>query len=690
MSRDLLLEVGTEELPARFLDHVLPQLEETASAQLKELRLSASAVRVYGTPRRLALIVEGLPERQADLVREVKGPARKVAFDENGQPTKAAHGFARSQGVPVEELLVRETEQGAYVFAVLREAGRPVADVLVEWLPRLITGLHFPKSMRWGQGDLRFARPIRWLVALLDGEVLPIELDGVRADRLTRGHRFLAPQPISLSGAAEYVQRLREAFVLVDPEERRQAVLEQVREAAAACGARAVEDPDLVAEVTNLVEYPAAVVGSFDPDYLQLPREVLVTPMREHQRYFPLVDEAGRLLPRFVAVSNGPRADMALVQRGNEKVLAARLADARFFYEEDKRQPLAAYVPRLKDVVFQEQLGTVYEKMERIRSLTGWLADALGAGEETRRVAMRAAELAKADLVTQMVYEFPELQGVMGREYALLSGEGEAVAQAIFEHYLPRHAGDALPESLAGSIVSVADKLDTIVGCFGVGLIPTGSQDPYGLRRQALGVARIAAGLPRGFDLAQALARAKEGYGARLEADTADLVARIMEFFQQRLRGLLQEEGLRHDLVEAALGAGFADVARLFRRARALAQFSRSEGFDALITAYQRAANLAGKGDTDQVDEALLAHPAEQALWAAIKEAAAQVEAALAEDRFDEALAALASLRPHVDRLFAEVLVMAPEPDVRRNRLALLRQMTALCHRVADLGAVVA
>ncbi|HEY8417443.1 MAG TPA: glycine--tRNA ligase subunit beta, partial [Limnochordales bacterium] len=311
MSRVLLVEVGTEEIPAGFLEEVLPQLREAAVAQLKELRLSPGAVHVYGTPRRLALMVDGLPERQADLVREVKGPSRSVAFDKDGQPTKAAQGFARSQGVAVEDLQVRETEQGAYVFAVLREAGRPIAEVLVEWLPRLITGLHFPKSMRWGASDLRFARPIRWLVALLDDAVLPIALDGVQAGRVTRGHRFLAPEPIVLQSPGEYVHRLRQAYVLVDPEERRQAVLEQVRQAAAAHGARVIEDPDLVAEVTNLVEYPAAVVGGFDPAYLQLPREVLITPMREHQRYFPLVDEAGRLLPRFVAVSNGPREDMA-------------------------------------------------------------------------------------------------------------------------------------------------------------------------------------------------------------------------------------------------------------------------------------------------------------------------------------------------------------------------------------------
>lgn len=690
MTVDLLVEVGTEELPARFVDAALGQMKGAAEKQLAELRLSYERLEAVGTPRRLALLVFGLPEKQDDLVRETKGPAAKVAFDETGAPTKAAHGFARGQGVAVDELEIRDTDQGPYVFAVSREAGRPTADVLTDWLPQLVTSVQFPKSMRWGDGTLRFGRPMRWLVALLDGRVLPVSLDGVRAGQVSRGHRFLSAGDVVLTGPRDYVDRMRDAFVLVDGTERMQAVREEVRRAAASHGASALEDEDLVKEVANLVEWPAAVVGSFDESYLQLPRAALITPMREHQRYFPLVDDAGRLLPRFVAVANGPRDDMDVVRRGNEKVLAARLADARFFYDEDRRTPLADYVPRLNQVVFQEQLGTIYEKMERVRALAASLARMAGADEETLRVVDRAAYLAKADLVTQMVYEFPELQGVMGREYALLSGEGDAVADAIFEHYLPRFAGDDVPRSLAGSILSVADKLDTIVGCFGVDLIPTGSQDPYALRRQALGIVRIVSGFPLDIDLSEALSASLSTFSGRFADDEAGLIQRVRDFFRQRVRGMLLDMDVRHDLVEAVIGAGIDDLAGVFARAAALSEFSKAAEFDALVTAYERAANLASKGDSDDVRVDLFETEAESNLLHEVDRVQARLADLVGEGRWDDALRALAGLRPFVDRLFEDVMVMAPDADVRRNRLALLRRTVRLFDAVADFGAVVA
>lgn len=688
MSVDLLVEIGTEELPARFVEGALEQMREAAAKQLAELRLSYDRLETMGTPRRLALLVFGLADRQDDLVREAKGPAAKVAFDESGAPTKAALGFARAQGVAVEDLQVRDTEQGRYVFAVSREAGLPAADVLTDWLPRFVAEISFPKSMRWGDGSLRFARPIRWLVALLDGQVLPVEVDGVKAGDASRGHRFLAPDPIALTGPSDYARRLRDAYVIVDVEERKRAVLEEVRRVAAAAGGRALEDDALVDEVTNLVEWPTAVVGSFEDSYLQLPRAVLVTTMREHQRYFPLLDDAGRLLPRFVAVCNGPRENMELIRRGNEKVLAARLADARFFYDEDRRRPLADYAPRLMDVVFQDQLGSVYEKMERVRKLAVALADAAGADDETKRTVERAAYLCKADLVTLMVYEFPELQGVMGREYARLSGEGEAVAEAIYEHYLPRFAGDELPRTLAGALLSVADKLDTIVGCFGVDLIPTGSQDPYALRRQALGVVRIVTSFPLDIDLGAALNEAVAAYSGRFDDDV--LVQKVLDFFRQRVRGMLLEQGVRHDLVEAVVRTGIADLAGAFARAEALASFSGGDDFDALVTAYERVANLASKGDSDDVEPALFETDAERELFAQIESVQRRLDELAATGRWREALATLAGLRPYVDRLFDDVMVMAPEETLRRNRLALLRRTLRLFGQVADFGVVVA
>lgn len=690
MTLDLLVEIGTEELPARFVDDALQQMRHMAETQLPELRLDYERLEVFGTPRRLALLVYGLPGKQQDLVREMKGPAARVAFDESGAPTRAALGFARGQGVSVDELQRRETDQGEYVFAVLREAGRSTADVLSEWLGRLVAGIHFPKSMRWGDGTLRFGRPIRWLVALLDGHVLPVTVDGVAAGNTTRGHRFLSSGEVPLAGPHDYVQRLKDASVLVDGAERAAAVKDEVRRAAAAHGASALEDEDLVAEVTNLVEWPTAVVGTFDETYLQLPRAALITPMREHQRYFPLVDDAGRLLPRFVAVSNGPRENMDIIRRGNEKVLEARLADARFFYEEDRRVPLADYVPKLKDVVFQERLGTVYDKMERVRGLAVELARMVEADDETLRVVERAAYVAKADLVTQMVYEFPELQGVMGREYALLAGEGEPVAEAVYEHYLPRFAGDDVPRTWAGSILGVADKLDTIVGCFGVDLIPTGSQDPYGLRRQGLGVIRIISGFPLNVDLSEVLASSVVSYGGRFDGDESTIIDRVVDFFRQRVRGMLLDQGVRHDLVEAVINVGIDDLAGVFSRAEALAAFSETPEFDALVTAYERAANLASKGDSDIVTTDLFQTDAERTLYEAIGRVGGRLEEVVADGRYDDALTELATLRPYVDKLFEDVMVMAPEPELRRNRLALLKRTVNLFEEVADLGAVVA
>lgn len=689
MSVDLLVEIGTEELPARFVDGALEQMRDVAVKQLAELRLSYERLEVAGTPRRLALLVFGLAEKQDDLVREMKGPSAKVAFDESGAPTKAALGFARGQGVAVEDLEVRETDQGPYVFAVSREEGLPASAVLTQWLPEFVTSLHFPKSMRWGDGSLRFGRPIRWLVALLDGQVLNVSVEGVAAGNVSRGHRFLAPEPVVLTGPSEYVEQMRAAYVIVDAAERTAVVRDEVRKAAAAHGARALEDEDLVAEVANLVEWPTAVVGSFDESYLRLPRLALITPMREHQRYFPLVDDAGRLLPQFITICNGPRDDLDVVRRGNEKVLAARLADAQFFYDEDRRVPLADYVARLKDVVFQEQLGTVYEKMERIRKLAAMLAEMAGADEATRQTVARGAYLAKADLVTQMVYEFPELQGVMGREYALLSGEGEAVADAVLEHYLPRFSGDELPSSLAGAILGIADKLDTIVGCFGVGLIPTGSQDPYALRRQALGVVRIVNAFSLDIDLDEALAVAVQAYGGRFDNEDG-LIQSVLDFFRQRMRGMLIEQGVRHDLVEAVIGVGVEDVAGVFARAEALAAFSESPEFEALVTAHERAANLASKGDTDEISAELFQTDAERDLFAQIGVVRERLDVLVAAERWSDALAELAGLRPYVDRLFEDVMVMAPEEDLRRNRLALLRRTVKLFEVVADFRAVVA
>src|SRR5690606_35677395 len=459
----LLLEIGMEECPARFVGPALEELGRLAAERLADARIAHGAVRTLGTPRRLAVLVEDVAAHQAELTREVKGPPARAAFDPSGAPTRAALGFAASQGVAVEELVVKETEGGAYVYAVRREAGRPTRDVLPAVLHSLVTSLKFPKSMRWGNGTLRFARPIRWLVALLGDEVVPFELEGVTAGRATRGHRTLADRAIELESAGRYVEVLREqGKILVDVVERRASILRQVETLARQAGGQLVMDEALLDEVTHLVEWPTALLGSFDPDFLEVPEEILITTMKEHQRYCPV--RAGKLLPVFVAVRNGDETALDVVRAGNERVLAARLADARFFYAEDLKRPLADRVDQLKGILFQERLGSLWDKVERVRRIIRQVSE--GYSGEVRAKAERAAFLAKADLVTQVVYEFPELQGVMGRAYALASGEDPEVAEAILEHYMPRHAHDRLPATEAGVLVSLADKADTIVGCF--------------------------------------------------------------------------------------------------------------------------------------------------------------------------------------------------------------------------------
>lgn len=694
MAHTLLFEIGCEEIPARFMPGALRRLEEAAAEGLRELRLEHGPVRALGTPRRLALLVEGVASRQGEKVEEVKGPSARAAFDASGAPTRAALGFARAQGVPVEALEVRDTPQGPYVFAVRREPGRPAAEVLGPWLASLIGAVPFPKSMRWSS-RLRFARPIRWIVALLDDQVIPLTVDGLVSSRASRGHRLLAPGEVTIPHAGAYVEALRQARVIVDQEERRSLIWEQVQRAAGSCGGRVEDNPELLEELTYLVEFPSALVGRFDPDYLDLPREVLVTSMEAHQRYFPVAGPGGGLLPHFIAVSNGPAEHGATIIKGNEKVLAARLADARFFFDEDRREPLEAFLPQLAQVVFQERLGTMKEKVERLEGLSGALADALGLGADQARWARRAARLAKADLVSKMVYEFPELQGIMGREYARASGEEGPVAEAIFEHMLPRFAGDRLPETPAGAVVALADRLDTLAGYFAVGLIPSGSQDPYALRRAAAGAVQIV--LHHRWDLSLApvlrdvLARYRAADGSPLfAAETVEKTAEeVLAFMRQRLRVLLMDEGCRHDVVDASLAVFPDRPAAAAERARRLQEAIDTPAMAEVVRVYQRVANLARQAEPgSRVDPAACAHPSERTLLDAVEGVAPRVEEAARRGRVAEALKILAGLAPAVDGFFEDVLVMDPDPAVRRNRLALLAAVREVFDRVADWSRV--
>lgn len=685
MAHQLLFEIGCEEIPARFLPPALTDLERLARQGLQELRLDYMDVRTLGTPRRLTLVVEDVAEVQRDLVEEVKGPPERAAYGADGQPTQAAHGFARSQGVAVEDLQVKETPQGRYVFALRRESGRPTRDIIGPWLAGLITALSFPKSMRWA-GPTRFARPIRWLVALLDETVIPVECAGVTSSNVSRGHRFLGSDRVLIQRPQEYAERLRENYVIVDPAERRAMIWRQVQELAASLGGTVEEDPELLQEVTFLVEYPTALAGSFDSAYLELPKEVLITPMTEHQRYFPVLGSDGRLLPHFIAVRNGTGHRLDVVTRGNEKVLAARLADARFFYNEDRKQPLEQRVPRLADIVFQEALGTMKAKVDRIVALSRHLARQLDLPEGQRDVALRAAYLCKADLLTHMVYEFPELQGIMGREYALTSGEPEAVAQAIYEHMLPRHAGDEVAQSVPGAVVALADRFDTLVGCFAAGLIPTGSQDPYALRRAATGIVQTV--LRHGFTLpvTAVLKAAMDLYGPSWQDRGEEVVQQVAAFIRQRVRVGLMEQGCRHDLVDAVLAVEPDDLVEVARRATQLNSLLGDAPFQEALRVFQRAANLARQAETTELEENLLKLPEEQALLKAVRNAAPVVEEAVGAGQWREAVGALAGLGPAVDGFFDQVLVMDPDPAIRRNRLALLAQVACLFRRVADFS----
>ena len=485
---DYLLEIGTEEIPAKFMPKALAQLKELAAKSLEDKRIAFAGIRALGTPRRLALIINGLAEKGEDLSEEVRGPAKKAAYDSEGNPTKAVLGFARGQGVEVDSLIVKEINGNEYVYATKHTAGVETKPYLGTMIPELVASVYFPKTMRWGALDYRFPRPIRWIVSLWDQEVLPVTIAGVAAGKTSRGHRFLGSDAVTLTGAVNYEKELEAQFVIVDPARRQAESWAKIQAVARANNAVVEEDQELIEEVTYLIEWPTALMGSFSEAYLEIPEEVVITPMREHQRYFPVRDREGKLLNRFVTVRNGGERSLDVVTAGNEKVLAARLSDARFFWDEDRKQPLEAYLPRLEKVVFQEKLGTVGDKVRRIEGLSAYLADVLKVDAETKADALRAARLAKADLVTNMVFEFTELQGIMGRYYALESGEKPAVAEAVLEHYQPRFAGDSTARTLTGALAAIADKMDTIAGIFSVGIEPTGSQDPYALRRAAMGV----------------------------------------------------------------------------------------------------------------------------------------------------------------------------------------------------------
>lgn len=683
----LAFEIGTEEIPAFDLHRATLQLEKLVPEALDAVRIPHGDVAVYTTPRRLIAIVADVADETEALEEVFRGPSVKIAFDADGNPTKAATGFARGKGVGVDALERREENGVEYVFATKSIAARDVAELLPGVLEGVITGTSWPKSCRWGTTSEYFSRPVRWLVALLDERVIPVRFAGLTAGNLTRGHRFLAPGPHEVATAADLLGVVEAAHVVSSEQAREAVIREGVAQAEQRTGARAELPEKTLLEVVNLCEQPTVLVGAFDEEFLRVPEEIIVDAMLMHQRYFPLYDADGKLTNNFIVVSNGDPAHADTITGGNERVVRARLSDAKFFYEEDLKHPLETYVDRLDEVVFQETLGTMKEKADRIVALAKHLAADAQLSEADAADAERAAYLAKADLVTNAVVEFTSVQGVMGSYYAAACGESDQVARAIADHYRPRFSGDEPPASDVGRIVAMADKLDTVCGLFAVGQGPTGSSDPFALRRSAIGiVAMLEAGLP--VSLAAAIDAALGTYqDAGIDFDRDAIRAEVADFFVTRTKVMLRDGGCSHDTMDAVLATGVEEPAQIIARTYVLEaeRLGAPEAFDDLATAYARANNLRDADLGVEVDEALLSD-AERALLAATDEAAACVKEALAVDHFGAALAALAALRAPIDAFFEDVLIMDDDLALRENRLRLLNRFVAVFAHVADFG----
>lgn len=711
----LLFEIGTEEIPAKFMPGILKQLKELAAAKMQELRIPFEDITVYGTPRRMAFIAGGVAETQADVVVQAKGPSVKIAYV-SGAPSKAAQGFARGQGVDVKDLVVRDN----YVYAVKHLAGQPVVELLPGLLMDILTSLSFPKTMRWADYEFRFVRPIRWMVALFGDQIIPVEICGVKSGKFSMGHRFMQQSlkaaaesqgllsaalskvgnkvysalagvkgAVEIPSAGDYKKVMYDNFVMVDQDERRALILQQIKDLAAQNGGEAEINEDLLEEVNYLVEWPTALCGKFEEKFLSLPKECIITPMREHQRYFPVLDEDGNLLNKFITVRNGGSEHLDIVTHGNERVLRARLSDAEFFFNEDRATKLEDRLEKLKTVSFQEGLGNMYDKSERLVKMAEMLRFAINTPvdeEELRRCAL----LCKTDLVTGMVIEFTELQGVMGREYALLDGEKPEVATGIFEHYLPRFAGDALPATTIGRIVGIGDKLDNICATFSRGLAPTGSQDPYALRRQALGVINILLDANYHISLAKIIAGTLYLLDIKPE-ETGKLVPQIMEFFKQRLRNLLMDQGIRYDVIDAVFAdKRNDDMVDLAVRCKALAAYVEAGNAEPLVQISVRVSNLCKKIEKEvAISGALFKDESENKLHEVVAAVSKEIIPEIVLYDYAAVLKAGEKVIEPVNTFFDNVMVMDEDENVKNNRLAMLEEVRGIVNAVGDLSLLV-
>ena len=687
--KKLLLEIGAEEIPAGYIAPALKALSTTLKNKLTAARIANGAVSTYGTPRHLAVVIDNVATRQKTVTTEVLGPPQKVAYDAAGNPTVAIQKFAEKVGVDVGALKLKKTEKGSYVCAKVVERGLATRTILKQMLPEVILSIPFPKTMKWGELNITFARPIHSILALLGSQIVPFQLGNIRSGRTTYGHSYMNPSKIKISEPEEYVDKLQAAHVVVDMAVRKKATVREIEAAAAGVGGNILPDEELLDIVTNLVEYPVATAGRFDEDFLDIPREILITAMREHQKYFAVVDDAGNLMPYFIAVNNTRTKDLSLVARGHERVLRARLADAQFFYQSDVKVLFGPWNERLRGVLFQAALGTMAEKIQRVMKIGAYVAGLVSTDSAFHERVVRAAGLCKADLVSQVVVEFPKLQGIMGRVYATFSREPADVASAIEEHYRPTYSGGPLPETVTGAVLAIADKIDSICGCFSVGLVPTGASDPYALRRQGIGIINIMLDQGLSIPLKDMIVKSLALFSEKSPKNVAETAENVLTFLKNRMSRQLVEEGCSKDVIAAVVSAGVETVPEVWSRVNALERLKGAPDFEPLAVSFKRVVNIIRKAEGFEgvvVDKQLFEHPSEHDLSAAFMDVRQRALAHLEEGRFEEGLLEIASLRDCVDAFFDGVLVMAEDKNVRLNRLALLGNIAELFDKFADFS----
>ncbi len=681
MDNDFLLEIGTEEIPAGFLKPGLDKFKNIFTEFLNNKKIVFNEIKTFGTPRRLIVYISNISEKQEDEIFTKTGPSKKAAFDENGNPTKAAIGFAKSQGVEPNDLETVETDKGEYVAIKKVIKGEDTFDILKENLPILIKKLVFPKNMRWGDETISFVRPIHWIVAIFNEKVIPFNYGKLKSSNISYGHRFLSSEPFEVKDFQSFKKTLKEKHVIIDIDERKEKLLTEVREIASHLSGKIEEDEDLIETVTNLVEYPFPVKGTIEDEFLKLPDEVIITPMKVHQKYFPVYNEQDKLLPYFITVSNTKAKDMDIVSKGNERVIKARLNDAKFFYDEDRKYNLEHFVERLRKVVFQKDLGTSYEKMERFRDIAIYLAENLS--PEHRELTERAAYLCKGDLETNMVYEFPELQGIMGKYYALHSGEKKEVAEAIYEHYLPKFAGDEIPESNIGSFISIADRIDTIVGFFGIGKTPTGTADPYALRRHAIAIINIILGKKYNFSLKELINRTKNLYIEKFKIDE-ETVEKIVDFFALRFQNIMNDK-FPYDVIESVLSLEFDNIYETYIKLEQMNKIKDDRDFQDIIVPFKRVANITKDWDKTVVNESLFVEPEEKDLYKTFTANKDNFIKYKKDGKYIEALKTFTNLKDDINKFFDNVLVMDKDEKIKINRLNLLKNIYNTFNTIADL-----